>query len=210
MHFISICHDLTELWVMEKVHFWRKFSSFICLCLHERKGHSKSELSSFFQWWSRLSWGNNGAVTFSLIFSILRAALRLWWRSSIRNPKTGSTPPPVPDTPFTRPSWRSASRSLVSALIVSTWYMWYVFITLETAAHNNSAVNIKWKTTLHWSQSGIFILEGPLLSDRQEAFKALKEPWHLTTKRLVIFLQDLRNLVGRKPESRDVVNTTTQ
>lgn len=64
--------------------------------------------------------------TFSFIFSIFFTELRLWWRSSSRRWKTGS-----PDLPICFSSCFSASFSLLSALMLSAWYMWYVFITWE-------------------------------------------------------------------------------
>lgn len=64
--------------------------------------------------------------TFSFIFSIFFTELRLWWRSSSLRWKTGS-----PDLPICFSSCFSASFSLLSALMLSAWYMWYVFITWE-------------------------------------------------------------------------------
>lgn len=62
--------------------------------------------------------------TFSFIFSIFFTELRRWCRSSSRMWKTGS-----PDLPICFSSCFSASFSLLSALMLSAWYIWYVFIT---------------------------------------------------------------------------------
>ena len=65
-------------------------------------------------------------LTFSFIFSIFFTELRRWCLSSSLIWKTGS-----PDLPICFSSCFSASFSLLSALMLSAWYMWYVFITCE-------------------------------------------------------------------------------
>lgn len=75
----------------------------------------------YFKW----SW-IKGLFTFSFIFSIFFTELRLWCLSSSRIWKTGS-----PDLPICFSSCFSASFSLLSALMLSAWYMWYVFMTCK-------------------------------------------------------------------------------
>lgn len=70
--------------------------------------------------------GNLFLLTFSFIFSIFFTELRRWCLSSSLIWKTGS-----PDLPICFSSCFSASFSLLSALMLSAWYMWYVFITCE-------------------------------------------------------------------------------
>lgn len=65
-------------------------------------------------------------LTFSFIFSIFFTELRRWCLSSSLIWKTGS-----PDLPICFSSCFSASFSLLSALMLSAWYIWYVFITCE-------------------------------------------------------------------------------
>lgn len=65
-------------------------------------------------------------LTFSFIFSIFFTELRRWCLSSSLIWKTGS-----PDRPICFSSCFSASFSLLSALMLSAWYIWYVFITCE-------------------------------------------------------------------------------
>lgn len=65
-------------------------------------------------------------LTFSFIFSIFFTELRLWCLSSSRIWNTGS-----PDRPICFSSCFSASFSLLSALMLSVWYMWYVFMTYD-------------------------------------------------------------------------------
>lgn len=65
-------------------------------------------------------------LTFSFIFSIFFTELRRWCLSSSLMWKTGS-----PDLPICFSSCFSASFSLLSALMLSAWYIWYVFITCE-------------------------------------------------------------------------------
>lgn len=64
-------------------------------------------------------------LTFSFIFSIFLAELRLGWRSSCLSRLTLRSP----DLLNCFSSCFSASFSLLSALMLSVWYMWYVFIT---------------------------------------------------------------------------------
>lgn len=70
--------------------------------------------------------GDLFSLTFSFIFSIFFTELRRWCLSSSLIWKTGS-----PDRPICFSSCFSASFSLLSALMLSAWYIWYVFITCE-------------------------------------------------------------------------------
>lgn len=80
------------------------------------------------------------SLTFSFIFSIFFTELRRWCLSSSLIWKTGS-----PDLPICFSSCFSASFSLLSALMLSAWYIWYVFITCE---NGTQIVTRCWSVTL--------------------------------------------------------------
>lgn len=89
--------------------------------------------------WNYFIWSKiKGLFTFSFIFSIFFTELRLWCLSSSRIWKTGS-----PDLPICFSSCFSASFSLLSALMLSAWYMWYVFMTCKR--QNQKGIRRKWK-----------------------------------------------------------------
>lgn len=108
---------------------------FLCLVSCQRM----SEMHWIYFKWNKIKL----LFTFSFIFSIFFTELRLWCLSSSRIWKTGS-----PDRPICFSSCFSASFSLLSALMLSAWYMWYVFMTCKRQESKNN-----WRK---WKYKGIY------------------------------------------------------